>query len=101
MKKHLLTCAIVLSLIAGTFFIVFTFENMVFALARVQFLPTSASYRGDSVGKESKEFINPDPVATEDQLHRVVRTPPADTNQNSARTIAVTEIAQAAAKGIR
>lgn len=46
MKRHLLTCAMVLSLIVGTLLIVFTFENIVFALVHVQFMPTSAAYRG-------------------------------------------------------
>jgi len=94
MKKHFITCAVVLSLIAGTFFIVFTFENMVFALARVQFLPTSASYGGDFVDRESKERIDSKRAAIEGEIQKA--DPIAIADKNSDRTGAVVEISQAA-----
>ncbi len=98
MKKHLITCAVVLSLIAGTFFIVFTFENLAFALARVQFLPTSASYRGELVGKESKERIDTDRAAIDGQLQGTDRTRGSEAVKNSDGTLAVAEIAAVASR---
>ena len=96
MKKHLITCAVVISLIAGTFFIVFTFENMVFALARVQFLPTSSSYRGDSVGRQSQQRIDFERAVTEERSQKADQISPADTNETAASADAVAELAAAA-----
>jgi hypothetical protein len=95
MKKHLITCAVVLGLIAVTFFIVFTFENMVFALARVQFLPASSSYRGDSVGRQSQR-VDLDRAALEERSQKADLISPADTNETSASAAAVAELAAAA-----
>jgi hypothetical protein len=102
MKKHLLTCAVVLGLIVVTFFIVFTFENVVFALAGVHFLPTSALDRSDSLGKEAQQRIDLDHSTIAEQSQKLDQTPVAgasqnapDAEQNSDRSIAVAEIAQA------
>ena len=101
MKKYLFTCAVVISLIAGTFFIVFTFENVVFALAGVHFLPTSALDRSDSLGKEAQQRIDLDHSTIAEQSQKSDQTPVAgaiqnapDAEQNSDRTIAVAEIVQ-------
>ena len=104
MKKHLLTCALVLSLIVGTFFIVFTFENVVFALAGVHFLPVSALDRSDSLGKEAQQRIDLDRSTIAEQSRNSDRTPHTDAdhnisdgNQNSDRTVASAGIAQVVA----
>ena len=104
MKKHVLTCGVVLSLIVGTFFIVFIFEDVVFALAGVQFLPTSSLDRSNSEGKEAQQRIDLDRATIAEQSQKLDQTPVADANQNtpdadqnSDRSIAVAKIAQAVA----
>ena len=104
MKKHLLTCAVVLSLIVGTFFIVFTFEDVVFALAGVHFLSTSSLDRSNFIGKEAQQRIDLDRSTIAEQSQKSDQTPVADANQNgsdadqnSDRSIAVAKIAQALA----
>ena len=93
MKKCLLTCAALLALTTGVLFVVFTFENMLFALARIQSLPTSASYHGNFIGKESDERTSPDRPVME-ELQNADCPALAGAYENSALAMAVIEVAE-------
>ena len=95
MKKHLLTCAVALALIVGTFFVVFTFENMLFALARVQFVPTSTSFGAGVEGQQSPRQTRMDRTRIEDNLQPINRQAD-ETSAPDDRHPTLAEIARAA-----